>query len=158
MMSTDVYQRPSFEKRFWKRVKKTKSGWLWIGGKSGTGYGLTFYQGKVMGAHRASYLLHKGEIPKGLDVMHSCHVRHCINPDHLSVGTRKQNVIDCVAAGRMPFAGELNNHSILKNADIPKIRKLLRQGTKNIVIAALFGIDARVISDIKHGVTWGHVK
>lgn len=74
--------------------------WLWTKSLQASGYG-NAWDGAVTTAHRLSYRIHHGDIPKGLDVMHSCDVRHCVNPDHLSVGTRSQNMRDAKAKGRL---------------------------------------------------------
>lgn len=100
--------------RFWSRVDKAGpivSGdlhcWLWQGARSKiSGYGMITYTGpdgrKTTTAHRYAWrLIHGKQAPEGLDVMHSCDVRHCVAPHHLSVGTRKRNINDCLERGRM---------------------------------------------------------
>jgi hypothetical protein len=92
--------------------------WEWHGKKFKNGYSQFSYKNIKYYGHRFSYMISKGEIPKGMDICHSCDVRHCVNPDHLWVGTRKQNMMDCVAKKRdkesrkthckhgHPFSGE----------------------------------------------------
>jgi hypothetical protein len=83
---------------------------LWSGaiGKR-NGYGMVKWKGRVQTAHRAVYeFVHNVTLPKGVDVCHTCDVRHCVNPDHLFIGTRSDNMRDCVAKGR------LNNHNTRK--------------------------------------------
>lgn len=58
----------------------------------GAGYGKLTLHGKQIGAHVASYILHKGEIPKGLEIMHTCANKLCVNPKHLIAGTHKENM------------------------------------------------------------------
>lgn len=70
--------------------------WLWIGKVAHNGYGIWGNER----AHRKSYRLHKGPIPDGLFVCHTCDVRSCINPDHLWLGTHKENMQDIVNKGR----------------------------------------------------------
>ena len=86
---------------FWNRVKKGNDCWEWLGGKDRDGYGrynLTVsYENlskKWYGAHRLSYTLTKGNIPKGKVICHSCDNPGCVNPDHLWVGTQQDNVRD----------------------------------------------------------------
>lgn len=64
------------------------------------GYGQTRYEGKLWGTHRLAYVLTHGDIPKGLQVMHSCDNRSCCNPAHLSVGTNLDNVNDMIVKNR----------------------------------------------------------
>lgn len=66
--------------------------WEWLQSKGSHGYGQIWYKGKVTVAHRVSYTLFKGDIPKGLVVDHLCNTRICINPEHLEVVTQKENI------------------------------------------------------------------
>ena len=81
------------EDRFWAKVNKTDSCWLWTAGKTRNGYG-TFFPAtnRAIPAHRFSYELHYNENPGALDVDHICHVRLCVKPTHLRLVTRKQNL------------------------------------------------------------------
>jgi len=74
--------------------------WLWTGSKNKKGYGQVFYNSKLIKAHRFSYEVFKEPIPKGMHVCHSCDIPSCINPDHLWVGTAKDNMIDMGKKGR----------------------------------------------------------
>src|SRR5271157_775349 len=77
---------------------------LWCGTVTkSTGYGEVKVNGRKTTAHRASWLAHRGEVPAGLVIMHACDVRLCINPDHLSVGTRRENMLDMARKGRGGF-------------------------------------------------------
>lgn len=90
--------------RFWKRVRKTATCWLWMGG-SGR-YGVLW--GKDVEnkpqhilVHRFSWLLHYGFIPQGKEVMHQCDTPYCVNPVHLQVGTHQENMLDCTKKNRL---------------------------------------------------------
>lgn len=94
---------------FWAKVQKVDGGcWLWQGYRDRTGYGLA-YAGKIPGkkgsinhyAHRISYALLKGDVPRKAVVMHSCDVPSCVNPDHLRLGTQAENMRDASEKGRM---------------------------------------------------------
>lgn len=95
------------EQRFWAKVKKGKVNecWNWTGAKKGAGYGhlslnKAAYKSIFMGAHRFSWLLHFGEIPKEMIVCHKCDNMLCVNPKHLFLGTRKDNTQDMVQKNR----------------------------------------------------------
>lgn len=96
---------PSFEERFFGRFKKDESG-CWLTNKPGaTGYGSVEKEGKSIPMHRASWMIHKGEIQKGLCVLHRCDNRACCNPKHLYLGTKKDNRRDFMK--RHPRAQEI---------------------------------------------------
>jgi len=75
--------------------------WLWTGHKYRNGYGAIKVFGRMRLAHRFSYELHKGPIPEGLCILHSCDVRNCVNPEHLRVGTHQENMQEASERGRM---------------------------------------------------------
>lgn len=87
--------------RFLEKVKKTDTCWIFFSIIRTNGYGLFWLNGKNWNAHRASYLLHKGEIPIGAWVLHTCDNRACVNPDHLYLGDIFQNAKDMVDRGRI---------------------------------------------------------
>src|SRR5262249_21743267 len=80
--------------RFWSYVEKTDQCWLWIGGKNGgTGYGSFFTGERKVGAHRFSYELKNGKIPRGMVLDHLCRVRSCVNPSHLEIVSHRTNIL-----------------------------------------------------------------
>jgi len=74
--------------------------WEWTATLDQSGYGLLGYEGSMKGAHRFSYKIYKGEIPKGLYVLHKCDNPPCVNPEHLFLGTQKDNMDDMYNKGR----------------------------------------------------------
>lgn len=78
--------------------------------KGGSGYGMMCYRGKNMRANRLAYILTRGPIPDGYVARHTCDNQICCNPDHIVVGTQKQNIADCIAAGRQQFHPSHHTH------------------------------------------------
>jgi len=79
------------EDRFWAKVNKTEGCWTWTAAADPNGYGQIKVQGRLVGAHRLSFMIAYGAIAEGLEVDHKCHNRSCVNPSHLRAATSKQN-------------------------------------------------------------------
>jgi hypothetical protein len=153
--------RGPIEDRFWTRVEKTDGCWLWVGGKSPSGYGLISVGKKSEGTrsvHRLSYEMHHGPIPKGFVVMHSCDNRACVNPDHLSVGTHKDNTDDMIAKGRKRTVAPLgtqNGKSLLTEAQVRYIRS---SPLGNAALGRELGVSTNCVRGVRTGRTWSHVE
>lgn len=112
-------QKNKAMERFFSKVEKTETCWNWTACKRGkAGYGAINVNGKVKDAHRLSYELHKGEIPEGLMVLHTCDNRLCVNPEHLFLGTAKDNWHDGFNKGRIKLMSseeidKMKNHPSL---------------------------------------------
>ena len=134
--------------------------WLWTGKLNKYGYGqITMRENNAQrsrATHRVSYQFYKGEIPTGMQVCHSCDVRSCYNPDHLFLGTAKENSQDKVKKNRQS-RGESSNRSKLSVMDIVNIRSMKDQGMNNCHISKLFGVHHTTIRGICNGEIWRHV-
>lgn len=86
--------------RFWSKVRKTPGCWEWTGAKMPYGYGAFWFGGRLARAHRASYEMHVGQIPAGLQVRHHCDNPACVRPEHLALGTYADNIGDKLMRGR----------------------------------------------------------
>jgi hypothetical protein len=147
-------------------VDKDTGCWNWAGPTKGFGYGFLTTGSRADGtrkteyAHRYSFRMAKGEIPKGAWVLHVCDNPKCVNPDHLYLGDRKRNVSDMIERGRRASSkGELNNNSLLTEADILMIRSERRTNhTSYRKLAKKYGIKShKTIMQICKGELWGHV-
>jgi hypothetical protein len=83
--------RKTAEQFFWAKVDKTERCWLWTAAKTHNGYGVTGITGCEQLAHRHSYTLANGPIPKGMQIDHVCYTRECVNPSHLRAVTHWEN-------------------------------------------------------------------
>lgn len=132
--------------------------WIWNGTKHEFGYGKIGVDGKMLKAHRVSWFLFKGQIPASLCVLHKCDNPACVNPDHLFLGTLKDNTRDMIRKGRDAACGERNHESKLSPAQVAEIIALRKEGVMLKYISAQFGISMGHVSQIASGGRWGHVE
>jgi hypothetical protein len=138
--------------RFWSHVRKSDGCWEWAGSRHYKGYG-RFYNrdGLSNFAHRWIYQKLNGRLPKTEQVCHRCDNRLCVNPDHLFVGTIRDNMADCAAKGRVRTgAGEQR-----LNADI--VRFIRRSAQSNGALAQRFGVSRYTVRDVKRRRTYAWV-
>lgn len=149
--------------RFWSKVNKTSSCWLWTAGVDWDGYGIfsrpaLFGRGRSVRASRFAWELQHGSAPGAALVCHRCDTPACVNPDHLFLGTPKDNFHDCLALGRVAPQGEGNAAAKLGPKDIVAIRRLYAGGgLSQGEIAHIFGVKQNTISRIILRKSWAHV-
>jgi hypothetical protein len=151
-------QLGSLEERFKKKFAEAEGCWEWQGARSTKGYGVIQEAGRgsrLLLAHRVSYQIHRGEIPNGKLVLHSCHNRGCVNPSHLRSGTQSENIREAFDAKRkvQPIAfGEQNPKSKLTLAQAKFIKA--HPEMQHTELAALFGLSPNCIRGVRIGRTW----
>lgn len=151
--------------RFWPKVHKGNGCWVWLGSVMKGGYGKFMWDNKrkfqrEIGAHRASWLLTGKYIPPGHDVCHSCDNPRCVRPDHLFVGTRKDNMQDAVKKGRqltVPLKGIANGRATITDDDVRQIRCRASMGENHKALAAEYRMTKENIRMIVHRKTWSHI-
>jgi hypothetical protein len=131
--------------KFWGKVNRGPDCWVWNGPINTHGYGNYCVNGRSQGAHRYSYELHYGSIPKGLFICHTCDNPSCVRPDHLFIGNSRTNADDCVKKRRTTW-GDKNPMSKFTNAQVRAIREEFRiKRTSKTVLARRFDVERRTI-------------
>lgn len=148
----EIVMHPFFKTRV---VVSDKGCWLWKGSKNNWGYGRTITpQSPERGAHRVSWDLHNGPIPEGSNVLHKCDTPACVNPDHLYLGSLKDNVQDAMERGRhVALAGEKNGTAKLTREAV----EIIRTNPDNLTVSELarrFGVSRRAVRFAREGTTW----
>jgi hypothetical protein len=154
-------QKLTLVERFWLKVEKTETCWLWKAQLNSMGYGVFTYHRKRTAwqrspqiySHRLSWMFENGQIPEGMCVLHQCDTPACCNPSHLFLGTRTENSADMVAKSRQKY-GEHHFRAKLTDDEIRQIRNDPRSSRQ---IAPEFGVQSGAIRKIRQGIRWKHV-
>lgn len=163
MKSNNHKIRP-IEERLWAKVTKTEMCWLWTGAKTALGYGVIGAGSRGTGvrkAHRVAWESVNGPVPEGLCVLHKCDVPACVNPDHLFVGTLKDNYDDMRSKHREsnppPQRGSANVNAKLTDELVRAIRLLSASGMMQKDIAKRICVNRNTVSKAISGKSWAHV-
>ncbi len=127
--------------------KKSESEcWGWKGPLSTRRGYVQYFSQRPLQAHRASWMIHFGEIPNGLLVCHYCDNEICTNPNHLYLASYQTNLRDAFKTGA--------NVKKLTCEKVREVKKLLNDNISNVEISKIYNIHPNTVSDIKHGRTW----
>jgi hypothetical protein len=156
----DEITRKRFEDKFIK--KDEKSCWIWVGASCGKyiKYGSFRINGTTDKPHRIMYRIHKGQIPEGLWICHTCDNSLCINPNHLFLGTPADNAHDRDKKGRqVAMKGEEHGMSKLTQKSIIEIKASMHRFITayhklEINLAKKYGVTKTTIRDVRRGKTW----
>ena len=143
--------------RFWSHVSKTEACWTWTGRVNDkSGYGRMGIGGKAILAHRISYELINGPIPRGVFICHHCDNPSCVNPSHLFAGSSADNMRDAAAKGRTS-SGERRNNSKLTDKTVLAARRERRDGARFDELGRRYGVHIHTIYRAVVGLTWRHL-
>jgi hypothetical protein len=146
----------SVEQRFWEKVRKSEGCWEWIAAKHDAfGYGVLSVGRKPRLAHRLSWeFAHGSPPPKGFQVCHRCDNPPCVRPDHLFLGTARDNSQDMITKGRARMShsryGTHNPFWKYTPEQVARVRELYALGWKRRHIAKETGIPATYVSELIH--------
>lgn len=154
----------SLRERFWQKVDKKSdpnSCWLWTAARN-KGYGVigrTKATSPKRGNHMATHVswwVHTGEhVPTGMVVCHKCDNPPCVNPNHLYIGTPRQNAMDMVERNRM--GASLRDHAVLTEDDVRAIRQAHEKGSTQVSLAKFYEVSPQCINAVVRRRSWKHV-
>jgi hypothetical protein len=140
--------------KFWARVEKTDTCWIWRGPTNVHGYGRVGIHLRKQYAHRVAWTLTNGEVPAGLCLLHRCDNPPCVNPAHLFLGTRSDNAKDKVSKGRQS-KGDSRPNAKLSMDKAEAIRREHAQGAVSAcALARRYGVRPSQITRVLRGVGW----
>ena len=162
-MSVKIVVSEKDIERFWSKVdvRGVEDCWEWLAGKRTGGYGVIRIKSKSCAASRVSWILHNGEIADGLCICHKCDNPACVNPNHLFLGTYKDNAQDMVAKGRQGTCkakGEKSGRSKLSEKQVIEIREKYITFSPSIrQLAKEYCVPSSTLYDIISYITWKHI-
>ena len=136
-------------------VPEPNSGcWLWDGYCLPSGYGRFAFRGRALAAHRAAWEIFRGPIPDDFFVCHRCDTPACVNPEHLFLGTPRDNALDMIAKGRRPTR---RSKARLTINQVEEIKSRLARAERVADLAREFGMSKPAIHHIKSGRNWAAI-
>lgn len=160
-----ILSKIKIRERFFSYIRKTNSCWLWTGYVRENGYANFRYKDSTWRAHRVSYDLFVGPIPKGKMVLHKCDVKECVRPEHLYIGDHARNMRDVVERKRQWYhppkghlSGEKNPKAKLSNDDVEFIRtnyvRYKNFGMNSIALSKKYGVSPSTILRVVEYKNW----
>ncbi len=151
----------TIEERFWSKVDKTDTCWLWTASTNTDGYGHINIQGKTKASHRLVWTWINGSIPNKLQVLHKCDNTRCVKPEHLFLGTQQENIKDMINKNRqskkMGRKGEKHSQNKLTELNVKRIRQLYEETTlTQKELAEMFKVCQAQIWRIINKKNWSH--
>lgn len=134
--------------------------WLWTGPVDPPPrfpYGRLWYRGVTIVAHRAAWMVLRGPIPAGLNVLHKCDNPYCVNPDHLFLGTSKQNTADMIAKRRDIWRNQKGENNHGRKITAAQARAIFLDPRPQEKIGKDYGLTQTAVGHIKRGITWREV-
>ena len=157
--ATEEKKLERLEESYNKMVVKKDGCWDWKGFIRPDGYVRISCGTKAIGAHIVSWMIHKGDIPSGIHVLHKCDFPTCTNPEHLFLGTHADNMADMIRKGRfVAVKGEDQGQAILTNELVLEIKELLLLGVKCKRIADDLGYARYSVYDINMDRSWKNIE
>jgi hypothetical protein len=150
--------------RFWMFVDKKEADdcWNWTGNIQSNGYGRFSVGSKEDGsdgAHRVSWrLANNQDIPKGMHIMHKCDNPSCVNPNHLTIGTAKQNTQDMIRKGRKKTIAPLGTENGKSLLDAEKVLLIRSSNLNHAALGRQLGVSPNCVRGVRIGRTWSHIK
>jgi hypothetical protein len=139
------------EDRFWSKVDKTETCWLWTGSKKPCGHGQCWVNGQLRLSHRVSWILSGKTIPEGHVIRHKCRSKNCVNPEHLETGTQAENNADMIRDGTSQRGTKQHNVKLTEE-QVRQIR--VRADENQRLLAEEYGVGQTTISAIINRKNW----
>lgn len=153
-----AFRKASLAEKLRIGARRVASGcWEWQRGTDVKGYAVFRHEAKRHKAYRAAWQVHRGDIPDGAYVCHTCDNPLCVNPDHLFLGTHADNMAD-MRRKKRHARGETSPRAKLTEADVSEMRSLGASGWTNPDLSKRFGVSRSTVSSILARRYWKHVK